>query len=250
MAYRSGILFVVEELLPLVISRPPTVAASIPAGDDPRIDPGSKGDAVGHRALLFLPSKALSRPLSPRTLVHSNRRHRNDRGPKKDTRVRRCGRFRTSGRNRRRPARSDATGSPSELDGRPIDPRSEPTPRLLTEALRPRTRGGRCRRTSLDQRTLWASRRRRVRLQRPCSFRAWRHIPSSPRARAVGRRQSLLFASTPIISERRPRNRRRAPNRPARRSVPAGRHRRANRRHPPHAPPRQAMAPPARRLRH
>jgi hypothetical protein len=44
-AYRSGIAFLVEEILPLGIGRPPAVAPVIPAGD-PRIDSGSKRNAV------------------------------------------------------------------------------------------------------------------------------------------------------------------------------------------------------------
>jgi hypothetical protein len=49
-AYWSGIVFLVEELLPLVIGRPPAVATVIPAGD-PRIGSGSKCNAIGHCAL-------------------------------------------------------------------------------------------------------------------------------------------------------------------------------------------------------
>src|SRR5215813_10728411 len=49
-AYCSGIALLVEELLPLVIGRPPAVAAVIPAGY-PRIGSGSKCDAIGHCAL-------------------------------------------------------------------------------------------------------------------------------------------------------------------------------------------------------
>ena len=49
-AYWSGIAFLVEELLPLVIGRPPAVATVIPAGD-PRIGSGSKCNAIGHCAL-------------------------------------------------------------------------------------------------------------------------------------------------------------------------------------------------------
>ena len=37
---------VAEKLLPRVISRPPAGAAVVPARD-PRISPGSKGDAIG-----------------------------------------------------------------------------------------------------------------------------------------------------------------------------------------------------------
>jgi hypothetical protein len=45
LAYRSGIAFLVEELLPLVICRPPAVATVKPASD-PRIGSGSKRNAV------------------------------------------------------------------------------------------------------------------------------------------------------------------------------------------------------------
>ena len=48
-AYWSGIVFLVEELLTLVIRRPPAVATVILAGD-PRIGSGSKCDAIGHCA--------------------------------------------------------------------------------------------------------------------------------------------------------------------------------------------------------
>ena len=40
-AYRAGIAFLLEEMLPLVIGRPPALAAVIP-GSDSRIDSGSK----------------------------------------------------------------------------------------------------------------------------------------------------------------------------------------------------------------
>src|SRR5580693_4769695 len=53
LAYRSGIAFVIEELLPPVVGRPPAVAAVIPAGDS-RIGSGSKCDGIGHWALLSL----------------------------------------------------------------------------------------------------------------------------------------------------------------------------------------------------
>jgi hypothetical protein len=49
-AYWSGIVFLVEEFLPLVIGRPPAVATVIPASD-PRIGSGSKCNATGHCAL-------------------------------------------------------------------------------------------------------------------------------------------------------------------------------------------------------
>jgi hypothetical protein len=49
-AYRSGIAFVVEEILPLVIRRPPAVAAVIPASDS-GIDSGSQRNAV-HTSLM------------------------------------------------------------------------------------------------------------------------------------------------------------------------------------------------------
>jgi hypothetical protein len=51
MAYRSGIAFLVEKLLRLVIGRPSAVAADIPAGD-PRVGFGSKCDAVWDHAVL------------------------------------------------------------------------------------------------------------------------------------------------------------------------------------------------------
>src|SRR4029077_15082582 len=46
-AYRPGIAFPFEDLLPVVIGRPPAVTAVIPAGD-PCIGPGSKRNAIGH----------------------------------------------------------------------------------------------------------------------------------------------------------------------------------------------------------
>jgi hypothetical protein len=49
-AYRSCIAFVVEEILPLVIRRPPAVAAVIPASDS-GIDSGSQRNAV-HTSLM------------------------------------------------------------------------------------------------------------------------------------------------------------------------------------------------------
>src|SRR6266852_3554520 len=49
-AYWSGIVFLVEELLPLVIGRPSAVATVIPASDA-RIGSGSKCNAIGHCAL-------------------------------------------------------------------------------------------------------------------------------------------------------------------------------------------------------
>ena len=54
-AYGSGIAFLVEEFLPLVIGRPPASAAIVPAGD-PRIDSRSKRDAVHTR---LIPDNAL-----------------------------------------------------------------------------------------------------------------------------------------------------------------------------------------------
>jgi len=50
-AYGTGIPWVVEPLLPVMISGPKAIPARIPAGD-PRIGSGSKCDAVGHYALL------------------------------------------------------------------------------------------------------------------------------------------------------------------------------------------------------
>jgi hypothetical protein len=58
MAYWSGIAFVVEDLLPVLIGRPATVAAVVPAGD-PCIGSGSKCNAVGHNALPF-PQRVLA----------------------------------------------------------------------------------------------------------------------------------------------------------------------------------------------
>jgi hypothetical protein len=46
-AYGTGIPWVVEPLLPVMISGPKAIPARIPAGD-PRIGSGSKCDAVGH----------------------------------------------------------------------------------------------------------------------------------------------------------------------------------------------------------
>jgi hypothetical protein len=48
-AYWSGIAFLAENLLPLVICRPPAVAPNIPAGY-PCIGSGSNCNAVGHQA--------------------------------------------------------------------------------------------------------------------------------------------------------------------------------------------------------
>jgi hypothetical protein len=81
MAYWCGIAFIVEDLLPVVIRRPPTVTAVIPAGD-PCIGSGSKRNAIGHRALLSPFKRVLSK--LP-TLAHPYRRHRNRLRPKKDT---------------------------------------------------------------------------------------------------------------------------------------------------------------------
>ena len=50
-AYGTGIPWVVEPLLPVMINGPKAIPARIPAGD-PRIGSGSKCDAVGHYALL------------------------------------------------------------------------------------------------------------------------------------------------------------------------------------------------------
>ena len=50
-AYGTGIPWVVEPLLSVMISGPKAIPARIPAGD-PRIGSGSKCDAVGHYALL------------------------------------------------------------------------------------------------------------------------------------------------------------------------------------------------------
>jgi hypothetical protein len=58
MAYGFGIAFIVKQFLPLVIGRPSTVVAHVPAGD-PRIGSGSKCNAIGHRADPF-PLKLLS----------------------------------------------------------------------------------------------------------------------------------------------------------------------------------------------
>jgi len=78
MAYRTGIVFLIEQLLPLVIGRPAAVGAVIPPGD-PRIGSGSKCDAVRHCALLFHPSKGCCRVYAKfRTMAYPNRRHRTD----------------------------------------------------------------------------------------------------------------------------------------------------------------------------
>ena len=55
-AYRAGIAFLLEEMLPLVIGRPPALAAVIPACD-PRIDSGSKRNAVH---FLLMPENTLA----------------------------------------------------------------------------------------------------------------------------------------------------------------------------------------------
>ena len=74
LTYWSGIAFVVEEILPLVICRPPAVAAVIPGGD-PCIDSRSKRNAV--HAYLMRPNMLnyrkcdLSVPNSPDPLVQS-----------------------------------------------------------------------------------------------------------------------------------------------------------------------------------
>jgi TfoX/Sxy family transcriptional regulator of competence genes len=87
MTYGAGGVFVAENLPPRVISRPPAVAARIPAGNPPDRS-GLKCDAIGHRA-----------PLSPSRLQNGDRVHTlrtmarpkssasNRSGPKKDTRV-------------------------------------------------------------------------------------------------------------------------------------------------------------------
>src|SRR6516165_5366657 len=49
-AYRASVAFFCEEMLPLVIGRPPAVAAVIPGGDA-RIESGSKRNAV-HMCLM------------------------------------------------------------------------------------------------------------------------------------------------------------------------------------------------------
>jgi hypothetical protein len=49
-AYRASVALLREEMLPLVIGRPPAVAAVIPGGDS-RIDSGSKRNAV-HMCLM------------------------------------------------------------------------------------------------------------------------------------------------------------------------------------------------------
>ena len=67
-AYRAGIAFLLEEMLPLVIGRPPALAAVIP-GSDSRIDSGSKryavhiclirGNILNYRKLdLFIPNSS------------------------------------------------------------------------------------------------------------------------------------------------------------------------------------------------
>ena len=80
MAYRSGIAFLFEDLLPVAIGRPPAATAVIPAGD-PCIGSRSKRNAEGHCALLSLQKGAVEIP----TLPHPNRRHRTDWGQKRHT---------------------------------------------------------------------------------------------------------------------------------------------------------------------
>ena len=82
-AHGTGIPWVVEPLLPVMISGPKATPAGIPAGD-PRIGPGSKCNAVRHS---FPP--VLSRSCNPPTLACPNRRHRSRSGPKKDTPLKR-----------------------------------------------------------------------------------------------------------------------------------------------------------------
>src|SRR5215831_17055219 len=72
MAYWSGIAFIVEDLLPVVIGRPTATAAVVPAGDA-CIGSGPKRNAVGHSALPFFPLKrVLSRSEKFLTPAHQN----------------------------------------------------------------------------------------------------------------------------------------------------------------------------------
>ena len=71
-AYWSGIVFLVEELLPLVIGRPPAVATVIPASD-PRIGSGSKCNAIGHCALPSTQKGCCSVPCKIPTLAPRHR---------------------------------------------------------------------------------------------------------------------------------------------------------------------------------
>src|SRR6516225_12338000 len=81
LAYWSGIAFLVEDLLPVVIGRPPAVAAVVPAGAR-CIGSGSERNTVRHCAIPFSPGK---RSCKLRTLAHLNRSHRIRLCPKKDT---------------------------------------------------------------------------------------------------------------------------------------------------------------------
>src|SRR5215831_2646923 len=74
--------FVVEEFQSPVIGRPSAGAAGVPAGDDPRVGPGPKGDAIGHSAG-FLPSRVSVAVLPFQRWPIPNRRHGTDRGQKK-----------------------------------------------------------------------------------------------------------------------------------------------------------------------
>jgi hypothetical protein len=71
-AYWSGIVFPVEELLPLVIGRLPAVATVIPAGD-PRIGSGSKCNAIGHSVLPSAQRGCCSVPCKIPTLAPRHR---------------------------------------------------------------------------------------------------------------------------------------------------------------------------------
>src|SRR5215813_7254615 len=83
--------FVVEEFQSPVIGRPSAGAAGVPAGDNPRIGPGSKGDAIGHRpgsSPPALKSVSVAVLAFPR-MAHPKSSPWNRSGTKKDTRQ--CG---------------------------------------------------------------------------------------------------------------------------------------------------------------
>ena len=151
MTYGAGGVFVVENLPPRVISRPPAVAAGIPAGNPPDRS-GLKCDAIGHRA-----------PLSPRaykTVI--SRSHSLNDGPPQIVGIEpiRAKKRHTRGAFGRRAARTRAReagyrpaltlraghGCPSREGGaddrlpRPLPPPDRPTLRSATRPRGPRSR--------------------------------------------------------------------------------------------------------------
>jgi hypothetical protein len=152
MTYRSGVVFVLEDLPPRVISRPPAVAAGIPAGNPP-YGSGLKCDAIGHCAPPFplAPTKG-DVPFTIEQWPIPNRRHRNDWGQKKTHMCRNWASRATRTRPRedcyRRPRRlrqlsaSDPEG-PGTADGTRQPPPRPPTPEERDPSRRPRVRSRR-----------------------------------------------------------------------------------------------------------